>query len=90
MSLQPLMIPECLQKFSDLEKQLIVKNLIFIKVCQLPKTRMQAINDRVINVPVKDMYNKLLQIFNLNNYFKLHVCLYLCLCMSWTVYPSKN
>ena len=46
-------IPECL-KLTDLEKQLIVKDLIFIKVRQLPKTRMDAINDRVVNVPIED------------------------------------
>ena len=46
-------IPECLQ-LTDIEKQLIVKNLIFIKVRALPKTRMPAINDRVINVPIED------------------------------------
>lgn len=53
-SLMPAMIPECLQNLIDLEKQLIVKNLIFIKVRQLPKTRMNAMNDRVINVPIGD------------------------------------
>ena len=45
------MIPDCLQNLSDLEKQLIV---IFIKVRQLPKTRMAAMIDRVINVPITD------------------------------------
>ena len=33
---------------------MIVKNLVFIKVRQLPKTRMAAMNDRVINVPISD------------------------------------
>ena len=46
-------IPECL-KLTSLEKQLIVKSLLFIKVRELPKTRMQAMNDRVINIPIED------------------------------------
>merc|ERR1712079_584006 len=37
-----------------LEKQLIVKVLVFIKVRYLPKTRMKAMNDRVISVPIPD------------------------------------
>ena len=45
-SLEPAVIPECLKDLTNLEKQLIVKNLIFIKVRQLPKTRMAAMNDR--------------------------------------------
>ena len=53
-SLEPAVIPDCLQNLSDVEKQLIVKNLIFIKVRALPKTRMAAMNDRVINVPITD------------------------------------
>ena len=61
-SLQPFVIPECLQNLSDIEKQLIVKNLIFIKIRHLPKTRMQAINDRVINIPIKGAYDGLFQI----------------------------
>ena len=39
-------IPESLKNLTDLEKQLIVKNLIFLKIRQLPKTRMAAVNDR--------------------------------------------
>ena len=53
-SLQPAVIPDCLRNLTNLEKQLIVKNLIFIKIRQLPKTRMMAMNDRVINVPIND------------------------------------
>ena len=53
-SLDPPLVPECLKNLTNLEKQLIVKNLIFIKVRQLPKSRMFALNDRVINVPVED------------------------------------
>ena len=52
--LQPAEIPDCLKNLTNLEKQLIVKNLVFIKVRQLPKTRMAAMNDRVINVPISD------------------------------------
>ena len=46
-------IPDCLQ-LVNLERQIICKNLIFLKVRQLPKTRMPIINDRVINVPIDD------------------------------------
>ena len=53
-SLEPCVVPDCLKNLSNLEKQLIVKNLIFIKIRQLPKTRMDAMNDRVINVPIDD------------------------------------
>jgi hypothetical protein len=45
--------PECL-KLTNLEKQLIAKSLVFIKVRQLPKTRMDAMNDRVINAAIED------------------------------------
>ena len=45
-SLMPPFIPDCLRDLTNLEKQLIVKNLIFIKIRQLPKTRMAAMNDR--------------------------------------------
>ena len=45
--------PESLN-LTGLEKQLIVKCLLFLKVRQLPKTRMDVINDRVINVPISD------------------------------------
>ena len=53
-NLEPAIAPDCLKDLTNLEKQLIVKNLIFIKVRQLPKTRMDAMNDRVINVPISD------------------------------------
>ena len=45
-SLEPSFVPDCLKDLTNLEKQLIVKNLIFIKIRQLPKTRMDAMNDR--------------------------------------------
>ena len=46
-------IPDCLD-LNTIEKQLIVKNLIFIKVRQLHPTMMDAMNDRVVNVPICD------------------------------------
>ena len=52
--LEPAKVPDCLKDWTDLEKQLIVKKLLFIKIRQLPKTRMAAMNDRVINVAIAD------------------------------------
>ena len=52
-SLDYMETPECL-KLTNLEKQLIAKSLVFIKVRQLPRTRMDAMNDRVINVAIGD------------------------------------
>ena len=46
-------IPEELD-LTPLEKQLISKNLYFLKVRKLPKTQMDILNDRVINVPIGD------------------------------------
>ena len=46
-------IPDCLD-LNTIEKQLIVKNLIFIKVRQLHPTMMDAMNDKVVNVPIND------------------------------------
>ena len=46
-------MPEVLQ-LTPLEKQLITKNLYFLKVRKLPKTQMDMFNDRVINVPIND------------------------------------
>ena len=45
--------PECLQ-ITNIEKQLIAKSLVFIKVRQLPVSRMDSMNDRVINVAIED------------------------------------
>ena len=45
-SLEPAELPQCLKDLTNVEKQLIVKNLVFIKVRNLPKTRMEAMNDR--------------------------------------------
>ena len=47
-------IPEALQDLTDLEIQLLSKNILFLKVRQLPKTRMNTLNDRVICVPIED------------------------------------
>ena len=44
-------VPEEL-KLKDLEQQLIARNLLFEKIKKLPKTRMHANFDRVINVPI--------------------------------------
>ena len=44
-------IPEQL-KLSDFEMQLIAKDLLFMKIFSLPKSRMPAIKDKVINVPL--------------------------------------
>ena len=40
--------------FHAANKQLIKKNLPFLKVRQLPKTQMDVMNDRVINIPISD------------------------------------
>ena len=39
-------------KLSDFEMQLIAKDLLFMKIFSLPKSRMPAIKDKVINVPL--------------------------------------
>ena len=46
-------IPICLQ-IANLERQLICKDLTFLKVRELRPTRMSAMNDRVINVAISD------------------------------------
>ena len=45
-NLEPSELPQCIKELTNVEKQLIVKNLFFIKVRNLPKTRMEAMNDR--------------------------------------------
>ena len=47
-------IPDQL-KLSDFEMQLIAKDLLFMKVFSLPKSRMPAIRDKVINVPLTNV-----------------------------------
>ena len=44
-------IPEELN-LSDFEMQLIAKDLLFMKIFKLPKSRMPALKDKVINVPL--------------------------------------
>ena len=39
-------LPDCFLELTNLEKQFIVKKLVFIKIRKLPKTRMEAMNDR--------------------------------------------
>ena len=39
-------------KLTDLENNLIARNIIFQKVHKLPKSRWSATHDRLINVPV--------------------------------------
>ena len=46
-------IPDCLA-LNNLERQLICRDLIFLKIRELYKTGMKKINDRVINVPLDD------------------------------------
>ena len=44
-------VPEELQ-LTDLEQQLIARSLLFMKVKKLPTTRMKAMVDKVISVPI--------------------------------------
>ena len=39
-------------KLSELEQQLIARNLIFQKIVLLPKTRMSAMKDKTVSVPI--------------------------------------
>ena len=41
-------------QLTELEGALIAKNIIFQKICQLPKSRWTALTDRIINVPIND------------------------------------
>ena len=41
-------------ELTELEQQLISKSIVFMKIKKLPKSRMNAIIDRVINIPVED------------------------------------
>ena len=47
-------IPKCFEELTNLEKQFIVKGLVYMKIRNLPKTRMEVSNDRVINIPIQD------------------------------------
>ena len=41
-------------QLTELEANLIAKNIVFMKIYQLPKSRWTALKDKVINVPVND------------------------------------
>ena len=43
---------EYLRKMSEMESCMIAKNLLFMKVFPLPKSRISAFKDRIINVPI--------------------------------------
>ena len=44
--------PELL--LTELENCMIARNLIFMKVFKLPKSRMAAVKDRIVNVPINE------------------------------------
>ena len=41
-------------KLTDLEQQLIARTLIFMKIKKLPTSRMKAMLDKVISVPIEE------------------------------------
>ena len=41
-------------ELTELEGNLVAKNIVFMKIFQLPKSRWTALKDRIVNVPVKD------------------------------------
>ena len=41
-------------QLTELEANLIVKNIVFMKIFQLPKSRWTALKDKVINIPVQN------------------------------------
>lgn len=46
-------VPKSLE-LTELENQMIAKRLLFMKLKKLPKSRMDAMVDRVVNVPLED------------------------------------
>ena len=46
-------VPYELSSMSDLEQQLIAQLLLFVKIKKLPKTRMGAVEGKVISVPIE-------------------------------------
>ena len=58
-------------QLNELERTLIAKNILFLKLLQLPKSRWNALKDRVINVPIAD--NDLLKSLNKLNQFPRNV-----------------
>ena len=41
-------------ELTELEGNLIAKNIVFVKIFELPKSRWTALKDKIINVSVKD------------------------------------
>ena len=41
-------------ELTELEGNLIAKNIVFMKIFQLPKSRWTALKDKIINVPIND------------------------------------
>ena len=41
-------------ELTELEGNLIAKNIVFMKIFQLPKSRWTGLKDKIINVPVND------------------------------------
>ena len=41
-------------ELTELEANLIAKNIVFMKIFMLPKSRWTALKDKIINVPVRD------------------------------------
>ena len=44
---------ECL-KLTDLEQCIIARSLLFMKIHKLPKSRMGAVKDKIVNVPISE------------------------------------
>jgi hypothetical protein len=47
-------VPTALAQLSDIENVLISKNILFLKIFKLPRSRWNALIDRVVNVPIND------------------------------------
>ena len=41
-------------ELTELEGNLIAKNIVFMKIFHLPKSRWTGLKDRIVNVPIKD------------------------------------
>ena len=52
--LQVDVVPENLKNLSEVEQVLISKDILFIKIWQLPKSRWSAVSDKIVNVPIAD------------------------------------
>ena len=53
-------VPEDI-KLTELENNLIAKKILFQKIFQLPKSRIAAVKDKLVNIPIqeKDIFNTL-------------------------------